>query len=79
MDIAKETLKIQNKIESKAQVITHGKLARILRMSKKPDMEEYKKTILITLAGMFLIGGIGFMIYLGFTYIPPFFKDLLNL
>jgi len=79
MDIAEETLNVQNKIEGKAQSIIHGKLARILRMSKKPDTEEYKKTILITLAGMVLIGGIGFTIYLCFTYIPPFFKTLLNL
>jgi protein transport protein SEC61 subunit gamma and related proteins len=72
-------LKVQNKIEHKAQSITRGKLARVLKMSRKPDMEEYKKTILITLAGMVLIGGIGFTIYLGFTYIPQFFHDYFNL
>ena len=58
MDITKETLKVQNKIEHKAQSITRGKLARVLKMSRKPDMEEYKKTILITLAGMRLYGGV---------------------
>jgi protein transport protein SEC61 subunit gamma-like protein len=79
MDITEETLKIQQKIEHQAQKITRGKLARVLKMSRKPDMEEYKKTILITLAGMILIGGIGFSIYLCFTYIPQFFHDYLNL
>jgi protein transport protein SEC61 subunit gamma-like protein len=79
MDITDETLKVQNKIENKVQSITRGKLARVLKMSRKPDMEEYKKTILITFFGMILIGGLGFLIYLCFTYIPPFVKNVLNL
>ena len=78
MDIMKETLKAQLKIEHQAQKITRGKLARVLKMSRKPDMEEYKKTILITVAGMIFIGGIGFTIYLAFTYIPQFFHDYFN-
>jgi len=79
MDITEETLKVQNKIENKAQAIFKGKFARVLKMSRKPDMEEYNKTILITFAGMILMGGIGFMIYLCFTYIPPFISNVLNL
>ena len=79
MDITEETLKVQNKIENKAKSITTGKLARVLKMSRKPDMEEYKKTLLITFAGMLLIGALGFLIYLCFQYIPPFIHDSLHL
>ena len=79
MDIVEETLKVQNQIEHKIQGVTRGKLARVLKMSRKPDMEEYKKTILITLAGMIAIGGLGFLIYLAFTYIPTWVKDALNI
>ena len=79
MDITKETLKAQTKIEHQLQTITRGKLARVLKMSRKPDMEEYKKTILITFAGMVGIGGLGFIIYLCFHYIPQFVHDYFNL
>jgi protein transport protein SEC61 subunit gamma-like protein len=79
MDLAEETLKVQEKLENKARSISRGKLGRILKMARKPDTEEFKRTCLITFAGMALIGGIGFLIYLCWTYIPPAVQDWLNL
>lgn len=79
MDLADKTLKIQERIENKARSLTKGKLGRVLKMARKPDNEEFKRSSLITLVGMLFIGGLGFIIYLIWTYIPPFFSDLLNL
>ena len=79
MDIKEKTLEVQSQIEGKLSSISRGKLARVLKMSRKPDMEEYKKTILITFAGMVLIGGLGFIIYLCFEYIPDWVSGALHL
>ena len=79
MDLAEETLKVQQKIEHKARSISRGKLGRILKMARKPDTDEFKRTCLITFAGMALVGAIGFIIYLGWTYIPPAVSGWLNL
>lgn len=79
MDLADKTLKVQERIENKARSMSRGKLARVLKMARKPDNEEFKKTCLITVAGMLFIGGLGFVIYLIWTFVPPFFADLLNL
>jgi protein transport protein SEC61 subunit gamma-like protein len=79
MDLAEETLKVQEKNDNKARSLSRGKLGRILKMARKPDNEEFKKTCLITMAGMLLIGFIGFFIYLIWQYVPPALSDLLNL
>ncbi|PIN74809.1 protein translocase SEC61 complex subunit gamma [Candidatus Woesearchaeota archaeon CG10_big_fil_rev_8_21_14_0_10_37_12] len=42
---------------------------RVLRVTKKPDKEEYKTIVKISAAGMALIGFIGFIVY--------FIKELL--
>jgi len=78
MDINERTREVQNQIEGKLSAVSRGKLARVLKMSRKPDMDEYKKTIMITTAGMIFIGGLGFFIYLCFEYIPPWIKGVLH-
>jgi protein transport protein SEC61 subunit gamma-like protein len=47
--------------------IGKGRFSRILRMARKPTHDEYIRTAEITSAGLALIGGIGFLIYLIFT------------
>lgn len=40
---------------------------RVLKVATKPSKEEFLKTSKITALGIFLIGGIGFVIFLIFT------------
>ncbi|MGC8609477.1 MAG: protein translocase SEC61 complex subunit gamma [Thermoplasmata archaeon] len=55
---------IQRSIERKFSGVGKGKYARILRMARKPNREEYLKVLLITAVGLLIIGGVGFIIYL---------------
>ncbi len=72
MDILERTWKVQRRIEERAGRIGKGKYGRILKMARKPDSEEYKKTISICLLGILLIGGVGFLIYWLFANVPKY-------
>ncbi|MGB0653559.1 MAG: protein translocase SEC61 complex subunit gamma, partial [Thermoplasmatota archaeon] len=61
MDKAWDT---QRKIEKRMDRIGKGKYARVLRMARKPEPEEFKRSSSIVLVGIAVIGGIGFIIYL---------------
>ncbi len=54
----------QRKVEKKLGAIGKGKYARVLRMARKPEPEEFKQTSNIVLVGIAVIGGIGFGILL---------------
>lgn len=73
MDIVKGSWKVQDKIEEKAGKIGKGKFGRILKMARKPDKEEYRKTLLIVILGALLIGGLGFSIAWLWDNIPAYF------
>lgn len=60
-DIAKE---LQGKIEKRISGIGKGKYARIIKMARKPGRDEYLKVLMITGAGIALLGVLGFVIYL---------------
>ncbi|GGM71209.1 hypothetical protein GCM10007108_06630 [Thermogymnomonas acidicola] len=62
---------IQERIERRIGGIGKGKYSRILRMAKKPDRDEYIKVVLITGAGIILLGLLGFFIYLLMTVYFP--------
>ncbi len=64
MSFDEKALEIQDKVERKFSGIGKGKYARLLRMAKKPDRDEYLKVLLITGAGIVLLGLLGFFIYL---------------
>lgn len=64
MTIDDKLLDVQDKIERKIGGIGRGKYSRILKMAKKPSREEFLKVILITGAGIVLLGLVGFFIYL---------------
>jgi len=70
---------LQNNIESRQKRIGKGKYGRVLKMARKPTNEEYAKTSKITGAGIMIIGGIGFLIYLLATQVAPWIGDLLGL
>ena len=54
----------QAKVEQKWDNIGKGRFARVLRMARKPEPEEFRQSASIVLVGIAVIGGIGFMIYL---------------
>ncbi len=64
MTIDEKLLDVQNKLERKMGGIGKGKYSRILKMAKKPTRDEYLKVILITGAGIMILGLVGFFIYL---------------
>ena len=48
-------------------------------MARKPDKDEFTKVVQITGIGMILIGALGFLIYLIWTYVPPMIADFLGI
>ncbi len=63
MPIEEKAIELQNKLERKVGGIGRGKYARILRMAKKPKGDEFTKVLMITGAGIILLGLLGFVIY----------------
>lgn len=54
----------QRKIEGKWASLGSGRYARVLRMARKPEPEEFRQSATIVLVGIAVIGGIGFAVYL---------------
>lgn len=73
MDGEKTSVSYQDRIESKFRNIGNGKYGRILKMARTPTDEEYKKTLLITGAGIVIIGAVGFLIMWLMNYFPKLF------
>ena len=78
MDILEKSLGFQNKVIERTKRIGKGKYGRGLKMSRKPDSEEFIKTVQVTTMGMILIGGLGFVIYLVFEYTPDLIDWILG-
>ena len=70
---------LQDHLESKRNRIGKGKYGRVLKMARKPTNEEYVKTSKITFAGMLLIGGLGFVIFLMVKQVAPWIAEMLGL
>ena len=47
-------------------------MRRVLKITTKPDREEFSMSAKVTGAGMLIIGLIGFAFYMGSTLIPQF-------
>jgi protein transport protein SEC61 subunit gamma-like protein len=54
----------QEKIEQKWLGLGSGRFARVLRMARKPEPEEFRQSATIVLVGIGIIGGLGFGVYL---------------
>lgn len=54
----------QKNIEGRIQSVTRGRFARVLRMARKPEPEEFRQSSLIVLVGIGVIGAFGFFTYL---------------
>jgi protein transport protein SEC61 subunit gamma-like protein len=70
---------LQHRLEARQQRIGKGKYGRVLKMARKPTNEEYSKTSKITAAGIALIGGLGFLIFLIVTIGAPWVAEKLGL
>ncbi len=79
MDIVKGSWSIQQKVEERVKRLGKGKYGRVLKMARKPDQDEFLKVVQVTGIGMILIGALGFLIYLIWTYVPSMLADLLGI
>lgn len=70
---------LQHKIEKKQDRIGKGKYGRVLKMARNPSDEEYSRTSKITGAGILIIGGIGFLIFLLSKQVAPWIARMLGL
>ena len=70
---------LQHNIETRQNRIGKGKYGRVLKMARKPTNDEYGKTSKITGAGILIIGGLGFLLFLLATQVAPWIGDLLGL
>ena len=70
---------LQHRQEAKQKRIGKGKYGRVLKMARKPTDEEFSKTSKITGAGILLIGGLGFLIFLIATQVAPWIAEMLGL
>ena len=70
---------LQQNLETRQKRVGKGKYGRVLKMARKPTNEEFSKTSKITGAGMLLIGGLGFLIFLISTQVAPWKAGLLGL
>ncbi|HDP96122.1 MAG TPA: protein translocase SEC61 complex subunit gamma [Euryarchaeota archaeon] len=68
MEIVDKAWKVQKKVEDRVKHIGKGRYGRVLKMARKPTPDEYLKTNQIVALGIFLIGGLGFLIYWIFEY-----------
>jgi len=70
---------LQHNLEARQKRIGKGKYGRVLKMARNPTNEEYEKTSKITGAGILIIGGVGFLIFLLSTQVAPWIGELLGL
>ena len=70
---------LQHRLEARQNRIGKGKYGRVLKMARNPTNEEYSKTSKITGAGILLIGGLGFLIFLVATQLAPWIAEVLGL
>ena len=69
---------LQHRIEVRQKRIGKGKYGRVLKMARKPTNDEYVKTSKITFAGILLIGGLGFLVFLIAKQVAPWIAELLG-
>ena len=77
-NIIDKAWEIQHNIESRQKRIGKGKYGRVLKMARKPTDEEYSKTSKITGAGIIIIGGIGFLVWLIAKELAPWIAGLIG-
>ena len=71
MDIVKRSWRAQRKIEERAKRIGRGKYGQVLHMARKPEPDEYIRTLQLVALGLGLIGMLGFAIYYIMVFLIP--------
>ncbi|MFQ6060681.1 MAG: protein translocase SEC61 complex subunit gamma [Thermoplasmata archaeon] len=71
MNIVQRSWRTQRKIEEKAKRIGRGKYGQVLHMARKPETDEYLRTLQLTGIGLLLIGLLGFAIYYIISVLLP--------
>jgi len=69
--IVEKAWEIQKRIEERTKRMGKGKYGRVLQMARKPTPDEYSKVVQVVALGILIIGLVGFVIYLIFTYVGP--------
>ena len=69
---------LQHNIEARQKRIGRGKYGRVLKMARKPTDEEYTKTSKITGAGILIVGGMGFLVWLLAKHVAPWIGEILG-
>lgn len=54
----------QHRLERRWAGLGKGRVARVLRMARKPEPEEFRQSAFIVLVGIAIIGALGFFTYL---------------
>ena len=62
---------VQDQFDGRLRGVGHGKFGRILRMARKPAVDEYVKVLEVTWLGAVVIGVVGFLIYIFFSQGGP--------
>jgi protein transport protein SEC61 subunit gamma-like protein len=75
----KKAQDLQENLETRQKRIGKGKYGRVLKMARKPTNEEYSKTSKITGAGILLVGGLGFLIFLLAKQVAPWIAEMLGI
>ena len=70
---------LQNRLEARRNRIGKGKYGRVLKMARKPTNDEFVKTSKITFAGILLVGGLGFVIFLIAKQLAPWIAEALGI
>lgn len=74
MKVVEKSWQVQRRLEDRTAHFGKGKYGRVLKMAKKPDKDEYVKTLKITGIGLILIGALGFLIYWLWDNVPKLVK-----
>jgi protein translocase SEC61 complex gamma subunit len=54
----------QHRFDDRVAGITSGRIARVLKMARKPEPDEYRQSAIVVLVGMAVIGAFGFFTFL---------------
>jgi len=73
--IVEKSWEIQKRIEERTKRMGKGKYGRVLQMARKPTPDEYSKVVQVVALGILIIGLVGFVIYLIFTYVGPWLVE----
>jgi protein transport protein SEC61 subunit gamma-like protein len=60
---------VQDRMTKRWEGMGKGRIARVLRMARKPEPEEFRQSALIVLVGIAIIGALGFFTYLFMSWL----------